>query len=111
MKSKLFAFMKTVLVVTGIGCALSGIWIVYHYFNTDPRFNLRQISFVGLKHISEDDVLSQIQLNTKSNTNIFAVNMDDVRAHVEQILWVRYATVQRVLPDEIIITIVERKEA
>jgi len=111
MKSKLFAFMKAVLVVTGIGCALSAVWIVYHYFHTDPRFNLRQVSVQGTKLVAEEEVMSRIQLNTQSNTNIFAVNMDEVRVHVEEIPWVRYATVQRVLPDEIVITIVERKEA
>jgi len=111
MKSKLFAFMKAVLVVTGIGCALSAVWIVYHYFHTDPRFNLRQVSVQGTKLVAEEEVMSRIQLNTQSNTNIFAVDMDEVRAHVEQIPWVRYATVQRVLPDQIVITIVERKEA
>jgi cell division septal protein FtsQ len=110
MKSKLFAFMKIVFVVTGMGCAASVIWAGYHYLNTDPRFNVRQISVLGLKHVAEDDVMGRIKLNTQSNTNFFAVNMDDVRDHVEQIPWVRYAVVQRVLPDEIVITIVEREE-
>jgi cell division protein FtsQ len=111
MKSKLFAFLKTVFVLTAIGCAASVIWAGYHYLTTDSRFNVRQISVLGLKHVAEEDVMARIKLNTQSNSNIFAVNMDDVRAHVEEIPWVRYALVQRVLPDEIVITIVERKEA
>jgi cell division septal protein FtsQ len=34
--------------------------------------------------------------------------MEDVRARVEQIEWVHHVTVQRVLPDEIVIRVVER---
>src|SRR5205823_12757562 len=37
------------------------------------------------------------------------VDLDDVRTRMEQIQWVRYAFVQRVFPDGIIIKVVERE--
>ena len=108
MKSKLFKFLSVLFVVTGLGCVASVVWAGYHYLHTDTRFNLKKITVSELKHVEDSDVLSRLQLNTGANTNIFAVDMDDVRARVEQIEWVHHVTVQRVLPDEIVIRVAER---
>ena len=37
------------------------------------------------------------------------VNLAEIRERVEQLQWVRYALVERVLPDQIIIKVVERE--
>jgi cell division septal protein FtsQ len=108
MKSKLFRFLRMVFVVTGLGCVASAVWAGYHDLHTDPRFNLKNIKVSELKHVDDSDILSRIQLNTGSNTNIFEVDMDDIRTRVEQIKWVHHVTVQRVLPDQIVIRVVER---
>jgi len=108
MKSKLFRFLRIVFVVTGLGCVASLVWAGYHYLHTDPRFNLKNITVSGLKHVEDSEILGRIQLNTGISTNIFAVDMDDVRTRVEQIEWVHHVTVQRVFPDEIVVRVVER---
>ena len=108
MKSKLFRFLRFVFVVTGLGCVALLVWAGYTYLHTDPRFDLKKITVSDLKHIEDNEILGRVQLNTGTNTNIFAVNMDDVRTRVEQIEWVHHVTVQRVLPDEIVIRVVER---
>jgi cell division protein FtsQ len=64
---------------------------------------------LGLTRVDDTDVTARIKLRTDRNTNIFAVDMEDVRARVEQIQWVRYATVERILPDQILIRVVERE--
>jgi|GEM_PF-2059668 len=109
MKSKIFTIVKTLLVISVSGCVASVLWAGFHYMNTDPRFNVRKITVMGLTRVDESDVMARIKLRTGKNTNIFAVDMQDVRASVEKIQWVRYATVLRVLPDQIIINVVERK--
>src|SRR3954464_13321657 len=98
MKSKLFKVLSIILVVTGLGCVASVVWAGYHYLHTDPRFNLKKITVSELKHVDEDEILARLQLNTGSNTNIFAVDLQDVRARVEQMEWVHHVTVHRVLP-------------
>jgi cell division septal protein FtsQ len=108
MKSKLFNILRIVFVVTGLGCVASVLWAGYHYLHNDPRFNLKTITVSGLKHVDDSEILSRIQLKTEGNTNIFAVDMEDVRARVEQIEWVHDATVQRVLPDTVVIRVNER---
>ena len=109
MKLKLFKILSVVFVVTGLGCVASLVWAGYHYLHTDPRFNFKKITVSGLKHVDDNEILSRIQLNTDGNTNIFAVDMDDVWARVEQIAWVHHATVQRVLPDTVLIRVDERE--
>ena len=42
-------------------------------------------------------------------TNVFRVNLDQVRERVEDLQWVRNAIVERVLPDQIIIKVIERE--
>jgi len=108
MKRKLFRVLKFLFVVTSLGCAASVAWTGYQYMHTDPRFNLKKVTISDLKRVEDSDVLSRIRLKPGSNTNIFAVDMEDVRARVEQIEWVHHATVQRVLPDQIVIRVVER---
>jgi cell division septal protein FtsQ len=108
MKSKLFRFLRFVFVVTGLGCVASLVWAGHTYLHTDPRFDLKKITVSELKHVDDSEILGRVQLNTGINTNIFAVDMDDVRTRVEQIEWVHHVTVQRVLPDEIVIRVVER---
>jgi cell division septal protein FtsQ len=113
MKSKLFKILRIVFVVSSLGCVASLVWAGYHYMHTDPRFNLRKVTVSDmkhsdLKHVDDDEILSRIRLNTDGNTNIFAVDMDDVRTRVEQLEWVRHANVQRVLPDTVLIRVDER---
>jgi len=109
MKNKLFGLLRILFVVTGLGCVASVVWAGYHYTHTDPRFNLKKVTLGDLKRVEDSDILSRIRLKTGSNTNIFAVDMEDVRARVEQIEWVHHATVQRVLPDQIVIRVAERE--
>ena len=101
MKAKLLIAIKVLLVLTTMSCAGIVVWAVYRYSHSDPRFSVKQVSVTGLTRVSEDDVMSRVKLRTDSNTNIFAVDLDDIRTQVEQIQWVRFATVSRVLPDQI----------
>ncbi|HZI50187.1 MAG TPA: FtsQ-type POTRA domain-containing protein [Terriglobia bacterium] len=90
-----------VLIVVGV----SG-YAVSHYLYTSPRFDVRRVLVFGLNRVKEDDVTSRAAL--PDSVNAFAVDLAEVRERVEGLRWVRYATVQRVLPDTISIKVVER---
>jgi len=109
MKSKLYNILRILFVLTGLGCVASAVWVGYRYVHTDPRFTLQLLTIKDLTRVQEDDVVRRIQLKEGKDTNIFAVDLEDVRARVEEIEWIHHATVQRVLPDQIIIRVVERK--
>jgi cell division septal protein FtsQ len=109
MKAKFLKAIKVLLVLMTMGCAATVVWSVYRYSHSDPRFSVKQVSVTGLKRVSEDDLMARVKLRTDRNTNIFAVDLEDIRTRVEQIQWIRYATVSRVLPDQVLIRVVERE--
>jgi cell division septal protein FtsQ len=85
-------------------------WVGYQgviYVRTAPRFDVQKITVSGLKHVRESEVLANAGLEV--GANVFRVKLDQVREQVEQLPWVRYALVERILPDQIVIKIVERE--
>jgi cell division protein FtsQ len=77
------------------------------FLTTDARFEVQKLSVSGLKHVEENQVLAKAGFEV--GTNVFRVKLDKIRERVEELPWVRYATVERVLPDKIIIKISERE--
>jgi cell division protein FtsQ len=77
------------------------------FLTTDARFEVQKLSVSGLKRVEENQVLAKAGFEV--GTNVFRVKLDEVRERVEELPWVRYATVERVLPDKIIIKVVERE--
>src|SRR5262245_18839157 len=85
-------------------------WSTYEisfYLRTAPRFEVQKLSVSGAKRIPESQVIARASFEI--GTNVFRVDLDEIRKRVEDLDWVRYASVQRVLPDEIIISVVERE--
>ncbi len=84
----------------------AGYWTVL-YFRTSPRFEVQKLSVAGLKRVEENQVLSQARFGL--GMNVFKVGLDEIRERVEELQWVQHAVVERILPDQIIIKIVERE--
>jgi cell division protein FtsQ len=97
--------------ITGSISALAGLgWIAYQgviYVRTAPRFDVQKLTVSGLKHLHEGEVMTNAGLEL--GTNVFRANLDHIRERVEQLPWVRYAMVERILPDQIMIKVVERE--
>jgi cell division protein FtsQ len=107
--SKLQAF-RYVQISLFVG-ALAGLgWSSYevvHYLRTAPRFEVQKLAVSGLKRVDENLVLAKAGFEL--GTNVFAVDLDEIRQRVEELRWVRYAIVQRVLPDQILVKVIERE--
>ena len=107
MTVRLIRFLQALMVVS----SLAGLgWAAYQavlYLRTSPRFEVQKFSISGVRRIEESVVLARAGL--EAGTNIFQLDLNEVRRHVEDLDWVRYASVQRVLPDQIVIKIVERE--
>jgi cell division protein FtsQ len=84
-----------------------GLYRVAKYTGTTERLEIRQVSVSGLDRVSKNEVLARA--GYAPGANILRVSLDETRRAVEEILWVRHATVQRVWPDELVIVIVERE--
>src|SRR5215831_7250580 len=100
---------KSLVVVASFLCVIPIGWAAYSavvFLTTDARFEVQKLSVSGLKRVEENQVLAKAGFEV--GTNVFRVKLDRVRQRVEELPWVRYATVERVLPDKIIIKVVER---
>lgn len=105
--AKLVRFVQIAASVLGLAILC---WAGYEgvlYVRTSQRFEVKKISVSGLKRIRQTQVLAKAGFEVGSNA--FKVRLDDIRERVESLEWVRYATVQRILPDEIVVKIVERE--
>src|SRR5262245_37701802 len=78
-----------------------------HYLRTSQRFEVRQLSVSGLRRVQETQVVERADFDI--GTNVFAVDLDNIRQRVEGLQWVHHAVVQRVLPNEIKINVTERE--
>ena len=91
-------------------CLIPIGWAAYSasvYLTTDSRFEVQKLAVSGLKHVEENQVLATAGFEV--GTNVFHVKLDRIRERVEELPWVQHALVERVLPDKIIIKIVERE--
>jgi len=107
MKAKLLRAIQITFIVGVFLSVGFASYTVVNYARTAPRFEVKQLSVSGLKHVDEGDVLSHAGFEI--GTNVFAADLDELRSRVEQIAWVRHALVQRVLPDQIVIKVIERE--
>jgi len=109
MKIKAGKLIRSGQIVAAVAVFAVLFWATYEtvvYFRTAPRFEVKQLSVLGLKRVRQNQVLAKAGFVV--GTNVFCISLDEIRERVEDLEWVRYAAVQRVLPDEIVIKIAER---
>src|SRR5262245_7467474 len=93
--------------LSGLAILCCVTYEVVIYLRTATRFEVQKLSVAGATRVPENEVIAKAGFEI--GTNIFRVNLDEIRNRVESLAWVRYASVQRVLPDQIVIKVVERE--
>jgi cell division protein FtsQ len=103
-----------VLLGVSLLTVLSGITIgalyLKNYLSRDGRFRIEgssNIEATGLTEVSRKQMLPVF--GEDIGRNIFFVPLSERRRDLEEIPWVEHATVMRVLPDQIRVSLVERK--
>ncbi len=92
-----------------IGVALAGFWAVRSALLHDARFVIPSSSAIGVEgnqHVTKAQLLSIFGGDV--DRNIFTVSLAERRAQLERLPWVEHATVMRLLPDHLRVSIVER---
>ena len=82
---------------------------LYHYATTSWRFRIESgdnIETTGLHNVARLQVMDV--LGSDIGRNIFRISLDDRKRQLEEIPWVESATVMRLLPDRLRISIRER---
>jgi len=69
-------------------------------------FVLQEITVTGAKYSNNDQIGKTLKL--KHGMPIFSISLSDLKSRLEKIEWIRYAIVERELPNSIHISIVER---
>jgi cell division protein FtsQ len=110
MKTKLVRLMQILIFMLGLAGLGWGSYTFAHYLRTAPRFEVKALAISGLngplKRVTEDQVAGRAEFDV--GTNVFRVDLTAIRERVESLQWVRYAIVQRVLPDQIMVKVGER---
>ena len=86
------------------------VHLVRHFFDHDAQFRIAGASNVqaeGLGEVTRADLVPVFGADL--GRNIFFVPLSERRAQLEQIPWVERATVMRILPDQIRVSILERR--
>lgn len=87
-----------------------GAYAVRSFLEHDSRFRIAGTSNIevrGLGQVSRAEMLPVF--GEDIGRNVFFVPLSERRKELEQIPWIEHATVMRLLPDQIRITVVERK--
>ena len=110
MKVKLIRTLKIVAGFTALATLGWGSYTVVNYLRTALRFEVKALSVTAvgkpLKRMTQDEIIAQAEFEV--GTNVFRADLEAIRKKVEALQWVRFAIVQRVLPSQIIIRVVER---
>ena len=103
-----------VLLAAGVVAVFSTVAVCAYalrsFLDHDPRFRITgttNIQAAGLAQVSRAEMLPVF--GEDIGRNIFFVPLAERRKQLEQIPWIEHATVMRLLPDQIRITVVERK--
>ena len=102
------------LLTTGVVAAVSvfavSAYALRNFLEHDARFRIggtSNIQATGLSQVSRSELLPVF--GEDIGRNIFFVPLAERRKQLEQIPWIEHATVMRIMPDQIRISVVERK--
>lgn len=98
-----------VCVLTALGILTAIFLLVRSFFLEDPRFRIdtaSSIQIVGNTELTRNELLSVF--GSDVGHNIFTVPLTSRRNALQQLPWVEHATVMRLLPNQLRISIVER---
>jgi cell division protein FtsQ len=108
-----FALLSLALLTTGIGLTLA-YRQVRHFLETDPHFRIvssASIQVTGAADAQQGGLTRPELLSVFASDlgrNIFFVPLARRQAQLEQLPWVAHATVMRLLPDHLSVSVVER---
>jgi len=96
-------------ILTAAGIAITAGYAFKTYLERDARFRIEgtgNIQTAGLSEVTRADLLPVFGEDV--GRNVFFVPLDQRRRQLEKIPWIQKATVMRVLPDQLRISVVER---
>jgi cell division protein FtsQ len=101
---------RAALIIAGLACLIAGLaYATGNYALHSGRFHIDSsdnLEVFGVHNASRAQVMDV--LRDDMSLNVFYISLDDRRKKLEQIPWVESATVMRLLPNRIVVSINER---
>jgi cell division protein FtsQ len=107
--TKLGRILAALIALLVLALLVMALIVVRNFLYKDGRFRVdssANIQIVGSSELSRGDLLEVF--GEDIGRNIFFVPLKERRKELEQIPWVEHATVMRLLPDQVRVTIIER---
>lgn len=101
-----FASRRGVHWAGGILAVAAVIWVSSRWLETDPRFRLRSMELSGGQYVARSDVEDVFAADREQG--LYRIPLPERRSAVEKVPWVHSATVTRVWPDQIWVSVQER---
>ncbi len=97
----------------GLGLML-GLFAALSWVASRPYFELRQVQLgpapgSALRHVNKPTLVEAVRRAPAGN--FFTVDMNDIKEAVQEVPWVRKATVRRLWPDTLVVSIEEHRAA
>lgn len=108
-KTRTGRILFALLVVLALALLVMLVLFVRNFLRSDPRFRISSASSIqiaGNSEVTRPELLSVF--GSDIGRNIFFVPLRERRAELEQLPWVAHATVMRLLPDQLRVSVVER---
>jgi len=103
---------RIVLLVSALALLGGAIWLIFavrDFLDHDPRFRIdtaASIQTVGNSQLTREDLLSVF--GSDIGRNVFFIPLPTRRTELERIPWVEHATVMRLLPNQLRVSVRER---
>lgn len=104
----LFIFVLQCLSISGlIALVTLGVLVGHRYLTSHPYFGLKHVEIQGHQHRDYGEILELARLEMGENT--LSIDMGNIRNRILHDPWVREVEVKRLMPDSLVISIVERQ--
>jgi len=100
-------FVPLVLIVCIVGCLGFLGFMGYRTVTASEFFDVKKIDVRGLAHASKSDIEKIVQAQT-DRSGVWNADLNDIKAKVERLDFVKSVAVSRVLPDGVRVQLVER---
>ena len=108
LRGYLISFLMMAVIAT-----ISVVFINWHIIKSEIALQIKQAGFQlqiveinGRNHTTKEALKDALDLQT--GTPIFAINIAEKQSYIEQLGWVEKAYIERILPDTLRITLIER---
>ncbi len=90
-----------------VGLAGAGVYGISKWLCRAPFFTVTGVTINGCSRVSEETILNLS--GVKPNSNLLALDLDDMAAAIERHPWIKSAVISKKLPDRLEIVVEERK--